>query len=670
MLWGLYLYLSISDIYNYKDTPKIIACILIWSIGAAAFGYFLNDCFDAEHDKKAGKINFSASLSFIQKALILIACAAVAISPWVYLQRNILLLIVGIHLSTFVLYSVPPVRLKDKFYLGVFTDALYSFFLPVVLLVVLAFGIDINLLPFYSILLLVWSLAAGLRTILQHHITDRHTDAKANSHNVTRYGLKINILLINLALAVEIVTFLWFAFSFDNYFKNFQVLLWATVPLYILFIIQQLFTANRYGIQFKLYRKLATGKIQLNGYYEEWLPVVLLLIFAVKSWQGSISLLLFLILFKSGLVIWFYRVVIKRFLVGIIFYGIVVNFFHHVVLKGLYAIKSIISLSVNYSIYYYRRRFLKQDDRTARRLSEEQYAKYLAGKQPENTTEKGIENFKALIKSGELLAENKVVHGLWIGEYLSDIELLTISTYIAQGHEFNLWLYNSLKTPLPQGTVVKNANEILPASKIFRYKYANKYGHGKGSVSGFSDIFRYKLLYEHGGWWTDMDVTCLHPLNIVTPYFFRQHHDLLLVGNLMKCPKGSELMKKCFEQASADVDENNTDWHKPIAILNDNVVAQGLDKYIISHLTNQDKWDEVTEFVTSKKRIPAHYIALHWMNEEWRSRNLNKYDIRINSTLGQLMMKYGIKPKVNDNWDLFKNDLRHIVWLRLYNYLS
>ncbi len=155
-----------------------------------------------------------------------------------------------------------------------------------------------------------------------------------------------------------------------------------------------------------------------------------------------------------------------------------------------------------------------------------------------------------------MLPENKIIHGLWIGNKLSNLELLTLHSFRYFGHDFYLWAYEKILTPLPPQVFVKDANEIIPKEKVFKYKNFNQYGHGKGSYAGFSDIFRYALLYKYGGWWVDMDVTCISSLNYEEPYVFRKHHVFDTVGNIMKCPKNSKLMKLCYEEAIKTINEN------------------------------------------------------------------------------------------------------------------
>lgn len=238
---------------------------------------------------------------------------------------------------------------------------------------------------------------------------------------------------------------------------------------------------------------------------------------------------------------------------------------------------------------------------------------------------------------------DEIINSLWIGSELSNLEVLTAKSFIANGHRFRLWTYDlNVRKYLPDEVMVADANEIIPLNQVFSYSKANQYGHGKGSYAGFSDIFRYKLLFIHGGWWTDMDITCLKHFDFSGDYFFRAHHDLPLVGNVMKCPSGSELMRTCFEEAEKNVNAINTDWHKPIEILCTNVKKLGLEKFITNNVSNQDRWEETLRLIKKDTSLPANYYFIHWQNEEWRHRLMDKNIVKINSTLGALMQRYGL----------------------------
>jgi hypothetical protein len=107
------------------------------------------------------------------------------------------------------------------------------------------------------------------------------------------------------------------------------------------------------------------------------------------------------------------------------------------------------------------------------------------------------------------------VNSLWIGNRLSTLEVLAITSHLRQGHVFRLWTYDPVAN-VPDGVHVHDGNEILPTTDFFTYRV----GEGAGSVSAFSNVFRYKLLAERGGWWVDSDVVALKPFAFDEPYVF------------------------------------------------------------------------------------------------------------------------------------------------------
>jgi hypothetical protein len=105
-----------------------------------------------------------------------------------------------------------------------------------------------------------------------------------------------------------------------------------------------------------------------------------------------------------------------------------------------------------------------------------------------------------------------IIQSLWVGERLSLMEQLSISSFLHHGHPFNLYVYGDV-LGIPEGVTIKDANKIIPSDKIFKYKDHNSY-------AGFANLFRYKLLVEKGNYWVDTDIICLKPLQHNTEYVF------------------------------------------------------------------------------------------------------------------------------------------------------
>lgn len=101
------------------------------------------------------------------------------------------------------------------------------------------------------------------------------------------------------------------------------------------------------------------------------------------------------------------------------------------------------------------------------------------------------------------------VQSLWIGPSLSAVERLCVSSFLAHGHPFHLYAYGEVGN-VPSGATLCDARGILPAEDIFRIRRG---GQAAGSLAGFSDRFRWRLLIMRRGWWVDMDLICLRPFS-------------------------------------------------------------------------------------------------------------------------------------------------------------
>ena len=247
------------------------------------------------------------------------------------------------------------------------------------------------------------------------------------------------------------------------------------------------------------------------------------------------------------------------------------------------------------------------------------------------------------------------IHTLWIGDCLSAMELLTLQSFLDTGFNVILWTY-ATAINAPSNVEIKDANEIIPKAQIFNYTQANKFGHGKGSFSGFSDIFRYKLLFDKGGIWVDMDITCLQSFSIKAPYFFRFHHHIGLVGNVLKAPKGSPLMEWCFKKAIEVVHADSTNWLLPIEILRAGVEQFQLTQYI-QDISNPDSFPLVRELYIHHKTNTANWKVIHWMNEEFRRMQLDK-NIAIKDSHYQILLEKHRIPYRTAN----KEEAQKIIW--------
>ena len=48
------------------------------------------------------------------------------------------------------------------------------------------------------------------------------------------------------------------------------------------------------------------------------------------------------------------------------------------------------------------------------------------------------------------MSENKIIRSLWIGDVLPDTAILSINSFLKNGHEFHLYVYDDVKN-VPDG---------------------------------------------------------------------------------------------------------------------------------------------------------------------------------------------------------------------------
>ena len=165
---------------------------------------------------------------------------------------------------------------------------------------------------------------------------------------------------------------------------------------------------------------------------------------------------------------------------------------------------------------------------------------------------------------------------LWIGE-VTNLERLAMASFVANGHPVHLYTYEQT-AGVPGGVTVMDANTVLPEDRVFRYSAAA--GRRAGSLAPFSDIFRFKLLHERGGWWVDADVVCLKPFDFEAPYVFG-YQDELINNAVLRLPQGSDFARALYEGALM-VDESD-EWASTGPILLTAKVREfGLDAYALA----------------------------------------------------------------------------------------
>ena len=163
--------------------PLLILAV-ITAIGVASLGYFLNDLVDLKSDVELGKRNMLTKLNPLRIIIVGVTFFALALAPWIWLPFDVKSgLILLIEILLFVLYSIPPFRLKERGIWGVIVDALYAHTIPCLLAMYTFSGLqgipEINII--HVLIFGIWLTLSGVRNIFNHQIEDLENDEKSGT---------------------------------------------------------------------------------------------------------------------------------------------------------------------------------------------------------------------------------------------------------------------------------------------------------------------------------------------------------------------------------------------------------------------------------------------------------------------------------------------------------
>ena len=127
---------------------------------------------------------------------------------------------------------------------------------------------------------------------------------------------------------------------------------------------------------------------------------------------------------------------------------------------------------------------------------------------------------------------------LWIGKALGRVERACLRSVLRQGHPLHLYCYRP-PDGVPDGIELRDAAEVLPESAIIRHK--------SGSVSLFSNRFRYELQRKGLGTWLDCDGYLLQPLDGESPYLFGSFDSDWINGGVLRLPPDSPMLPPLLE---------------------------------------------------------------------------------------------------------------------------
>ena len=157
-------------------------------VATGVFVRFYNDIFDRQADALSGKFNLAQQLPrrWWLPVLLLSSGSIVLLLLWADAPWYSWWLLALQHLL-YILYSTPPVRLKERAWAGILADAGYGHAVPAMIALTFALGRDGQDPGAYGLLILLaggLQLVAGINNIFYHQLTDYDNDRRAGSRTM------------------------------------------------------------------------------------------------------------------------------------------------------------------------------------------------------------------------------------------------------------------------------------------------------------------------------------------------------------------------------------------------------------------------------------------------------------------------------------------------------
>lgn len=248
------------------------------------------------------------------------------------------------------------------------------------------------------------------------------------------------------------------------------------------------------------------------------------------------------------------------------------------------------------------------------------------------------------------------IHCFWSSSPLSEMSFLSLQSMIRQGHPVRLYTYDNIsnmQARVPPGVVVSDAGNIVPRT-VYDHTVVNS------EIRYFSDIFRYAVLYEYGGWWLDTDIVLVKPLNLSSQHVFSTQWSGIeighvCVGDVMRAPKGSLHMANLYRMSLERLlHEKRVQYGAVGSLLLSEYLLLSNDKEIASSILsptdfNAIDWREV-ELLTSDDRTgfdilsDPRVVGIHLWGKTWLERGLRFHTVPDESVVGYLK-KLILDPK-------------------------
>lgn len=128
-----------------------------------------------------------------------------------------------------------------------------------------------------------------------------------------------------------------------------------------------------------------------------------------------------------------------------------------------------------------------------------------------------------------------------MGDTLSYLEILCLTSMVSAGHKVVLYSYSSALA-VPNGVEIRDAAEIMPQAQFSRY--------ANGSYALGSDLFRYQLFASLPCIWVDTDMLLLRPIPAQDAYVFGWEDANYINTAVLSIPSGSPMLREMLSLVS------------------------------------------------------------------------------------------------------------------------
>lgn len=138
------------------------------------------------------------------------------------------------------------------------------------------------------------------------------------------------------------------------------------------------------------------------------------------------------------------------------------------------------------------------------------------------------------------------VSSLWVGNEMTLIQKMCLSSFIYHGHELTLFTYEK-RNDVPNGVKLADANEIMPLDHI-------------GNIANFADVFKYKMVQKTGTGWVDADTLCLtDSWSFLDDCYAILQDNGEIQSGIFKMPASSDFLQHIVDKSSL-VDRSKKIW--------------------------------------------------------------------------------------------------------------